>query len=113
VRVKGKVVWSGTHRFGVDGIFHQIGVRDARMSPRFKWAPAERLTKISEQEAARKRSVEPVEVVGMVWKRRAGYDKFGAWRQKGESYQLVRYKIERRFLAWVPIPEADEQPVAS
>ena len=50
----------------------------------------------------------------MVWKRNAGYDKFGAWRQKGESYQLVRYRIERRYKTWIPIlDETDDQSVES
>lgn len=48
------------------------------------------------------------------WKGQAGFDKFDAWRQKGEAYQLVQYKIERRYKAWVPIrDDADDQSVES
>ena len=105
VRVKGKVFWSGTHRFGVDLVYGQAALRDARFSPRFKWTPADRLTSITAQEAARQRAVEPVDVVGTVWRRKAGYDKWGIWRVKGEAYQLVRYKVERRYKSWVAIQD--------
>jgi hypothetical protein len=109
VRVGEKIIWSGTHRFGLGQVYEQVEIRDARFTPRYRWAPAERLTVLRQQEAQHSRAIEVIEVIRMIWRRRSGLDKFGAWRQKGEAYQLVRYKIERRYLTWTPVREVEDQ----